>query len=287
MLTVMSFVQSAIAFWLAGAQARFFEELAQPPLHTGVIEALILSFMVRAIWQFLLSSMEEYALVQYYNLWLGHWGAFLQVVPSAQRARLLSYDLKQWLQCLVQQGRIFFQDFFQLLFFGALAYDALSQLRLPALLFFGCYVIGVNVLSAIIQEAAIALEQQQDRIEGYWQARLYRRAQIAPSARQRYNNSLLAIYRRKRCFLFFDVLQQTLALLLPVLLLYDRLEAGDIAIQQYVLFSQASYNILPALSHLSQHRATWARGLACAKRLAQEASCWRESELLVSVTVIS
>lgn len=266
-LFLLSLSQSFLSVAIAHNQTAFFEAFSVELLTVVTLWAYIIVLVSRGFLQFLKKSVQEFYIITSHQEWLVEWGQRLMSTSDVQRAQLIAYDLKQWLGFLFKQSSLFVEDLFQLVFFMPLLLKGIdtfgSRVMAPLL----CYVIFLNLLTYLVQQQAIAIEQRKDRVEAYWHARLYRKKIISSSCLHRYQKMLFKIYIIKTMIDFFDTVQQVGLLILPLGILYNPLIEGVIKIQDYVLFSQIIYNLIPAMTHISVYRVNWAVGWSSGKRL--------------------
>lgn len=271
-LLTLAVAQSALALSIARVQSDFFATVGRTRLGWVLIMSYGLLFLSRGIMQWVRQTAIAYAAIAAEGRWLEHYAPRITGMGQAQRAQLLHADLPQWLNFLLEQGPALVQDIAQLVFFLPLLASCQSDCCSGFFWGFFVYVVAVNIGSAALQKQSLSWKRQEDRIGGYWHARLYRCSSLSSHALKRRQRSRWALFWARQWLWLFDIGQQTASLLLPMILLGPGLLSGHTGLEEYVLCSQVVYNLLPALTHIAAHRERWATGWAAGQRLCYSGS---------------
>jgi hypothetical protein len=263
-LILLAFCQSLIACYIAQSQAAFFQGMSVKNLPAAIFYSYVVMIISRALLIFMRQSLTDYAAIICYSRSLQNHAVV--ITARAQDAQIICRDLSQWSHGLLELVPTFFQELTQIIIFWSLLQQALRQISFSIILMVGLYVVATNSLTYLMQRYALILERRFDKIEGYWHAILYQRQTVSVGSLQRYQKNRIKIFCLKRVIILSDIILQTIALLLPALVLSQSLLAGRLGVEDYVILSQISFNVLPAVTHFALYRARWAQVWSCGKR---------------------
>lgn len=260
-------VESFLNLAVAQTQATFFADLGQGCVGHIALALVMTTMLARGLWLWVRQNTQEALLIDAEGRWLTVYGPKIHESRAAQRAQLLHTDLPLWLSCLLCQTTQFVKELFQCLVFAGVFWTNRALFRWEVCVSFIAYMVLMNHLSYMWAGYGVSMNQQSDRIEGFWRGRLYRDQHMSMAALHRRQKSRWALYWKQRALLLFDHAHQTLNLLLPLILFAPALLSGGVATEQYVLLSQLCYNVLPAGTHFSANRQRWSQGWAAGARL--------------------